>query len=597
MTRIYVSSTYTDLRTHRERVYKALRSMRYDVIAMEDYVATDKRPLIKCLKDVKESDLYIGILAWRYGYVPKKDNPQRRSITELEFRQAIESGIRCLLFLHDENSGWPPSMMDTGEALQNIKALRAEVSEKFTVSFFTDAENLAAQVTAAVSGWQREQDEAGVQPAAGLDLGAKAMYAAVLSELKQDMHQAVSEVAKSYLADRFQAADTIPDGLAPPSSQEQVTATEPETESREGSGIIEALQGTAEGWGLSAARAFQLPLVSRISLEVGPYLASKMRGDASGNLSERPGELFEEMRSEIFFEYGIRVPGIHIRQGLGDEHPYAYVISINEIPMVSGAIHESARLCPVDSTTLGRLGIKAEATVNPSNGAEATWVRRGNWPGVKRAQLPLWDVIEYPIRHLHSVILKNLAEFIGVQDAYDLLQEKDPDLVSAVWKSGNFVELRTVLGILANELVSISQIDKIAAAYAEYKEQGAHVLEIVEYIRSLPVFRPILPGNTDDAKLYTFDVEIIEMIDKGLQWTETNIMLKLLPEEVTEISEAMRKVLVDNRYAVWIVEDAHHRRAVRKLAELEFPWLPVLAKAELIPELKDQIATAISISG
>ncbi len=40
------------------------------MIAMEDYVATDQRPTEKCLADVAASDLYIGIFAWRYGYIP-----------------------------------------------------------------------------------------------------------------------------------------------------------------------------------------------------------------------------------------------------------------------------------------------------------------------------------------------------------------------------------------------------------------------------------------------------------------------------------------------------------------------------------------------
>ena len=70
MTTIYLSSTFSDLKEYREAVYRALRQMKYDVIAMEDYVATDKRPLEKCLQDVAACDLYVGLFAWRYGYVP-----------------------------------------------------------------------------------------------------------------------------------------------------------------------------------------------------------------------------------------------------------------------------------------------------------------------------------------------------------------------------------------------------------------------------------------------------------------------------------------------------------------------------------------------
>ena len=87
------------------------------MIAMEDYVATDQRPTEKCLADVAASDLYIGIFAWRYGYIPSEMNPEHKSITELEYRKAIETGKSCLLFLLDKDASWPPKAMDevTGE--------------------------------------------------------------------------------------------------------------------------------------------------------------------------------------------------------------------------------------------------------------------------------------------------------------------------------------------------------------------------------------------------------------------------------------------------------------------------------------------------
>ena len=79
MSRIYVSSTFSDLQDQREAVYRALRRLGHDVVAMEDYVASDQRPLDRCLDDVASSDVYIGIVAWRYGYVPPTGNPEAYS--------------------------------------------------------------------------------------------------------------------------------------------------------------------------------------------------------------------------------------------------------------------------------------------------------------------------------------------------------------------------------------------------------------------------------------------------------------------------------------------------------------------------------------
>src|SRR6516225_6601309 len=68
--RVYVSSTFEDLREYRAKVRLVLQQLRHVDVAMETYVAEPERPLEKCLEDVAASDLYAGIFAWRYGYVP-----------------------------------------------------------------------------------------------------------------------------------------------------------------------------------------------------------------------------------------------------------------------------------------------------------------------------------------------------------------------------------------------------------------------------------------------------------------------------------------------------------------------------------------------
>ncbi len=156
MTKIYISSTYSDLVEHRQQVYDILRKMRYDVMAMEDYVATDKRPLDKCLADVASCDVYVGIFAWCYGYVPPG---QERSITELEYRQAGQSGLERLIFLLDEDAPWPRSKMEKGAGGEKIEVLRRELMTAHLVQFFKSPEELAGQVATSVAGWaQRRLD-------------------------------------------------------------------------------------------------------------------------------------------------------------------------------------------------------------------------------------------------------------------------------------------------------------------------------------------------------------------------------------------------------------------------------------------------------
>jgi tetratricopeptide (TPR) repeat protein len=157
MTKIYVSSTYSDLVEHRQRVYDILRKMRYDVIAMEDYVAADRRPLDKCLADVASCDVYVGIFAWRYGYVPPG---QEQSITELEYRQASKCGLEHLIFLLHEDAPWPRSKMEKGVGGEKIEALRGELMAAHLVQLFKSPEELAGQVAASVAKWAQAQLDA-----------------------------------------------------------------------------------------------------------------------------------------------------------------------------------------------------------------------------------------------------------------------------------------------------------------------------------------------------------------------------------------------------------------------------------------------------
>jgi subtilisin family serine protease len=161
MARIYLSSTYQDLVEYRKAVYQVLRELRHDVLEMEHYTAADERPLKKCLADVGASDLYVGIFAWRYGFVPddKERNSREESITALEYRRAREKGIATLLFLLNEETPWPPKLHDSniepGHA-DRIKTFRNEVKREHMVSFFSTPDELARKVATAVFQWEKE---------------------------------------------------------------------------------------------------------------------------------------------------------------------------------------------------------------------------------------------------------------------------------------------------------------------------------------------------------------------------------------------------------------------------------------------------------
>jgi hypothetical protein len=148
MVKIYISSTYEDLKKEREAAAQVIRRLGHHPIYMEDYVAADKRPLEKCLDDVRSSDAYVGIFAWRYGFIP---DGFAKSITHLEYEAAGQAGIPRLVFLLHDKASWPVEFVSTGADREKIDKFRADLKKERIISFFKNADELGGLVSAAIS--------------------------------------------------------------------------------------------------------------------------------------------------------------------------------------------------------------------------------------------------------------------------------------------------------------------------------------------------------------------------------------------------------------------------------------------------------------
>lgn len=176
MAKIYVSSTFLDLQECRKKIELTIRQMGHEDVAMEYYVAENRRPVEKCLADVASCDLYLGIFAWRYGYIPKKKNRQKLSITEMEYRQAQKTSKPCLIFLLDGKAPWPPDFIDDDKS--RIKKIRSELSESHNPGYFKSVENISSIVAPALHKWEQEHGHI-VSSTLGLELDVNAYFSAL----------------------------------------------------------------------------------------------------------------------------------------------------------------------------------------------------------------------------------------------------------------------------------------------------------------------------------------------------------------------------------------------------------------------------------
>jgi hypothetical protein len=134
MTRVFVSSTYTDLIPYRDVVQKVIRQAGAVAVGMEDFGARDERPLDESLAVVAESDVFVGIYAHRYGFVP---DGSQMSITEAEYQHAINKSIPVFAYLIDDNYPWPPKYLDQGEPANLLARFKDLLRKKHIIKVFT----------------------------------------------------------------------------------------------------------------------------------------------------------------------------------------------------------------------------------------------------------------------------------------------------------------------------------------------------------------------------------------------------------------------------------------------------------------------------
>lgn len=152
---VYISSTYKDLVAYRSAIRDMFLSKglneEYDLVGMEGYVAENgKRAIDVCLEDVRAADIYILILAKRYGSVVEGTGI---SYTETEYNEALHMKAKnpnYKIFVFYSNDEMEQ------EDFATVKKLGNDNLEKFYTSVlnnsasfinpFTNPDNLCKQI-------------------------------------------------------------------------------------------------------------------------------------------------------------------------------------------------------------------------------------------------------------------------------------------------------------------------------------------------------------------------------------------------------------------------------------------------------------------
>ena len=140
--KVMISSTTLDLPEHRKKVLDACLLQRFLPLMMEHLPSNDLETISASIRMVDEADVYLGVFAYRYGHVPSEGNPDKISVTEMEYRRARLRGIPRIIFVMSSEHPISINDVEIGEFAEKLKAFKELVRNENIINKFSSAEEL-----------------------------------------------------------------------------------------------------------------------------------------------------------------------------------------------------------------------------------------------------------------------------------------------------------------------------------------------------------------------------------------------------------------------------------------------------------------------
>ncbi len=145
--RVFISSTYEDMKEFRSAAADALTNIQAIPMGMERFTATNQPPIDRCYEEIRQSQFCVSIVGFRYGSLYKDST---LSYSELEFNEAERLGIPILVFIREgEMDANKINLEDFSKREKFRNRLRNSASNRLTVGF-SSPEDLRDKLTRAL---------------------------------------------------------------------------------------------------------------------------------------------------------------------------------------------------------------------------------------------------------------------------------------------------------------------------------------------------------------------------------------------------------------------------------------------------------------
>ncbi|MCY1020864.1 flagellar biosynthesis protein FlhA [Pyxidicoccus sp. MSG2] len=313
--------------------------------------------------------------------------------------------------------------------------------------------------------------------------------------------------------------------------------------------------------------------VSPLTLDLAPDLTA---------LAEEEGGAFvhktlNAVRDELFFELGVRIPGIRVRTQAAYLSPGEYRIQVDEVPSGGGQVVPGTLYALAPPEELAFLQVKAEPAAEPGTGRTISRITEAGRALLEAAQVPMRSPAALLADHLRGVLRARAADLLGLQDVQGLLEgleAQSPVLVKEALQKVPLPLLTDVLRKLLQEGVSIRDLRAILEALVSPTTEGDAVALAERCRQALRRYLSHKFAPTGPLYAYLVDPEVEEVLRAtGPRGPAPD------PERVAEILEGVRQVATGGRAVLLTAPDV--RRPLRRLCEGAFPDVAVLTYGEL----------------
>jgi type III secretion protein V len=325
-----------------------------------------------------------------------------------------------------------------------------------------------------------------------------------------------------------------------------------------------------------------------------------------------------EARDKLYAEMGVAVPEVAVVVS-GEVKSRQYRLMLFDVPVAQGFVPVGYSLRPNQIQSKlsrdmlylaapaenGAAGDSSQPSAAPPDTPLGVWVasagsNQGAALGSGTSAQPVNDDpllslvsgSALVVFHVQLAVKKHLGSFLGIQEVNQLLTRmasQYPDLVKESLRILPLQRIADVLRRLIEEDISVRNLRDILESLVEWGSREKDIVMLAEYVRHglKRYLTDKYAGPTRSMRALLLHPEVEEHFRRALQASNLGTILALDPETAQRFVQSLRATVAEAATPRLVLLTAMDiRRYVRKLIEVEFSALPVVAYGELESDVR-----------